>query len=104
MNRIPKLGDLLILAELILLESFARFFKPEHNSNLQKGDQIVRLELFRSENHVLSWKLCRNGKGVLVWVFVGADDIQFNNKVNNNIIMALKIEVQCAGGNFDVEW
>jgi hypothetical protein len=33
-SRIPKLGDLLILAKFILLEGFVRFFKLEHSNNL----------------------------------------------------------------------
>ncbi len=41
---------------------------------------------------------------MLVWVSASADDIQFNNKVDNNKIMALKIEVKHVNGNLDVEW
>jgi hypothetical protein len=33
-NKIPRLGDFLILAKLTLLEVFVKFFKPEHSSNL----------------------------------------------------------------------
>jgi hypothetical protein len=62
------------------------------------------LEFFGNEGHVLSWKLCRNGKGVLVWVFAGLDDIQFTNKVDNNRTMALKIKVEHAGGNPNSNW
>jgi len=41
---------------------------------------------------------------VLVWVSTSANDIQFNNKVDNNKIMALKIKVKHVNGNLDVEW
>jgi hypothetical protein len=71
------LGDLLVHVKLTLLKGFVRFFKPNHNSNLQEGNWIVKLEFFGSEGYVLSYKLCRNGEGVLVWVFASVDDIQF---------------------------
>jgi hypothetical protein len=83
-NKIPRLGDLLIHTKFILLKGFVEFFKPEHSNNLQEGDRIVRLKFSRSEGHVVSLKLYKNGEGVLVWLFASANDIQFN--INLTII------------------
>jgi hypothetical protein len=37
-NRIPRLGDLFVLAKYILLQGFVRFFKLKHNNNMEEGD------------------------------------------------------------------
>jgi len=41
---------------------------------------------------------------VLVWVFANANDIQFNNKLDNNRTMALEIGEERVSGKPEVEW
>jgi hypothetical protein len=56
------------------------------------GDRIIRVELVGSFACVLSLKLCKNGKGVIVWVYVGCNDVDFNNKVEGNKLLITKLK------------
>jgi hypothetical protein len=51
---------------MTFLGGFAKFFKLEHRDRLQEGNWIIRVEFFECEAYVLSYKLQRNGEGVLV--------------------------------------
>lgn len=46
------------MRNLMLLGGFAKFIKLEYNDKLQEGNHIIRVEFFRCEAYVLSWKLC----------------------------------------------
>jgi hypothetical protein len=50
------------------------------------------VELVGSFAYVLNWKLCKNGEVALVWVYVGCDDVDFNNEIEGNILLITKIE------------
>jgi hypothetical protein len=41
---------------------------------------------------------------VLLWVFVGDDDVQFNNLINNNKTMTLIIEIEHTNVNFKIKY
>jgi hypothetical protein len=43
-----------------------------------------------------------NGKKVLVKVYVGSDDICYNNKINNNNMMVVRVEEENTNKSFEV--
>jgi hypothetical protein len=43
-DSIPRLGDVWLLVELLLLGGVAKFFKLEHKDKLKEGDRIIRVE------------------------------------------------------------
>jgi hypothetical protein len=86
---VPRLGDIWLLVKLFVFEGFVKFFKPKHKRKLQEGDCIVKLELIRCETCVLSWKLYKNREGMLVWAYVSSDEVQFNNKIENNMMIRI---------------
>jgi hypothetical protein len=43
----------------------AKFFKLEDNSEFREGDRIVKIELSRTIDYVLSWRLCKSGERIL---------------------------------------
>jgi hypothetical protein len=57
-NVVPRIRDIWLLVNLMLLGGFAKFIKLEYNDKLQEGNHIIRVEFFRCEAYVLSWKLC----------------------------------------------
>ncbi len=53
------------------------------------------MEFCGCEAYALSWEVCKNVIGTLVCICVGSDNICFNNKIDNNRVMAIKIEDEC---------
>jgi len=43
--------------------------------------------------HVLNWRICRSGNGILNWVYASANEINFNNKIEGNQVLAIEIEL-----------
>jgi hypothetical protein len=56
-NVVPKIREIWLLVNLMLLGGFAKFIKLEHKDRLQEGNQIIKAKFFRCEAYVLSWKL-----------------------------------------------
>jgi len=69
-----------------------KFFRPEHSGKLAVGDKIIKLELTGHTTCILSWKLYRSVQGNLVWAYASFDDIHFNNKIEGNQVLAMKLE------------
>ncbi len=77
------------------LGGFAKLFKPECNGELQEGDRIIKVEFLGFVACVLSWRLCRSGKGVLSWAYEGSNEINFSNKIEGNRMLEIEIEEEC---------
>jgi hypothetical protein len=75
----------------------AKFFKPEYNSEFREGDRINRIDLLRVVACVLSWRLCKSGEGILSWVYVGANDINFNSRIKDKWVLVIEIEKELKG-------
>jgi hypothetical protein len=53
---------------------------------------IVKMEFSRVVTCVRSWKLCRNGDGILSWVYAHANEISFSSIIEGNWVLAIEIE------------
>jgi hypothetical protein len=103
LNAIPRVRDIWLHINMTFLGGFAKFFKLEHRDRLQEGNRIIRVEFFECEAYVLSYKLQRNGEGVLVWVYASSHDICFNKKIDNNRMMAIRIKEKLTKNDIEVE-
>jgi hypothetical protein len=80
-NIIPRLWDIWLCVDSLLLKGGARFFKPKHNSEFREGDKTITVELSKATACMLNWKFCNNVEGRLNWVYISADEISFNSKI-----------------------
>jgi hypothetical protein len=94
-NGIPRLGNIWLHVDPPLLGGCAKFFKLEHSSEFREGDRIIRVELFGITTCVLSWRLCKSGDRILRWVYVGADEISFSSRIDDNRVLTIEIEEEC---------
>jgi hypothetical protein len=72
-----------------------KFFKLECNDEFKEFDKIIKVEFSRSTTCLLNWRLCCSGEGVLSWIYARSNDINFNNKIKGNMMLAIKIEKEC---------
>jgi hypothetical protein len=75
----------------------AKNFKLEYNSEFKEEDRIIRIELSRAVAYVLSWRLCKSGEGILSWVYVGANEINFNSRIKDNWVLVIESEKKFKG-------
>ncbi len=80
-----------------MLGGCAKFFKLENNNEFREGDRIIRIDLSRTIDYVLSWRLCKSGERILSWVYVGANEINFNSKIEDNKVFVIEIEKELKG-------
>jgi len=78
--------------KLPLLGRIAKKLNLEHKHKLKEGDLILKMEFCEYEAYLVNWQICRNVARTLVCICARSDDICFSNKIDNNMIMAVKIE------------
>jgi hypothetical protein len=78
--------------KLTIVKKMCNFFKLEHNNEFKEGNRIIKVEFFGVVACVQSWKLCRNGDGMLSWVYAGVDDISFSSRIEGNRVLAIENE------------
>jgi hypothetical protein len=73
----------------------AKKFNHEYNSELIKGDKIIRVEFIRSNVCVLNWRLYKSGEGILNWVYASSNEMNFSSKIEGNQVLAIEMEKEC---------
>ncbi len=69
-----------------------KFLKRKCNGELKELHNIIKVEFLGSIACLLNYKFCCSGEGILNWVYARFNEINFSNKIEGNMMLAIKIE------------